>query len=52
MTKTWCVGGRHDSESKNQNVFEKQTLRLKKLVKLMKTERDFCNRNKSQYFTM
>ena len=34
MTKTWCVGGGHYIESKNQNVFEKLNTKTKNLLKL------------------
>ena len=32
MTKTWCVGGGHYSESENQNVFEKVNTETKNLL--------------------
>ena len=51
MTKTWCVGGRHYSESINQNVYEKVNPRTKKLVKVIKGTCSICGRNKSQIFT-
>ena len=51
MTKTWCVGGRHYSNTINQNIYEKVNLKTKKLVKIIKGKCDICNRNKSQIFT-
>ena len=35
MTKTWCVGGRHRSDTINQNVIEKVNPRTKKLFKVI-----------------
>ena len=35
MTKSWCVGGRHYSESINQNTYEKLNTKTKKLVKIV-----------------
>ena len=34
MTKTWCIDGKHYSESINQNIYEKLNLKIKK--KLLK----------------
>ena len=51
MTKTWCVGGRHYSESINQNVYENIKLKTKKYVKIRKGNCSFCGRDKSQIFT-
>ena len=36
MTKTWCVGGRHYSDTVNKNVYEKMNPRSKKLGKVIK----------------
>ena len=36
MTKTWCVGGRHCSNTVNENVHEKLNPKTKKLVKIKK----------------
>ena len=52
MTKTCCVGGRHYSESINQNVYEKVNPMTKKLVEIIKGTCSICGRNKSQTFTM
>ena len=51
MTKTLCVGGRHYSNTVNENIFEKVNPRNKKLVEIIKGQCDICNRNKSQIFT-
>ena len=51
MTKTWCAGGRHYSESINQNVFEKVNPKTKKVVKIIKGTCIICGRTKSQIFT-
>ena len=50
MTKIWCVGGRHYSESNNENVYEKLNPKTKKL-KVIKGKCDICGRNKSQILT-
>ena len=51
MTKTWCVGRRNQSESIIQNVNEKVNPKTKKLVKIIKSSCNICNRNESQIFT-
>ena len=51
MTKTWCVGGRHKSNTKNIIEYEKANPRNKKLVKIIKGTCSICGRNKSQIFT-
>ena len=51
MTKTWCVGGRHYSNTNNLVEYEKVNPRTEKLVKIIKGKCDICNRNKSQIFT-
>ena len=51
MAKTWCVGGRHYSESINQNVYEKLHPKTEKLVKIIKFRCSVCGRNKTQIFT-
>ena len=52
MTKTWCVGGRHYSDTVNEIIFEKVNPRTMKLVKNIKGKCNICNRNKSQIFTI
>ena len=51
MVKTWCVGGRHYSDTINQNIYEKLNPKIKKVVKVIKRKCDICARNKSQIFT-
>ena len=46
-----CLGGRHYSQTLNQNVFEKVKPRTKKLLKIIKGTCSICGRNKSQIFT-
>ena len=50
MTKTWCLGGRHDSNTNNIIEYEKRKPKTKKLVKLIKGTCSVCGRNKSQIF--
>ena len=51
MTKTWCFGGRHYSDTVNQNIYEKRNPRTHKIVKIIKGTCSICGRNKSQIFT-
>ena len=51
MTKTWCVGGRHKSDTNNITQFENVNPRTKKLVKVIKGTCNICGRAKSQIFT-
>ena len=54
MTKTWCVGGRHKSDTINITQYEKVKKvnpKTKKLVKTIKGNCSFCGRNESQIFT-
>ena len=51
MTNTWCVGGRHYSNTNNINEYEKRNPKTKKLVEIIKGAFSICNRNKSQIFT-
>ena len=51
MTETWCVGGRHYSDTINQNIYEKRNPKTKKLVKDFKGTCSVCGRNKSQIFS-
>ena len=50
MTKTWCVGGRHMSNTNNIVVYEKVNPKTEKLVKIIKGTCTICRRNKSQIF--
>ena len=49
--QSYCLGGRHFSQTINQNVYEKVNPRTKKLVKIIKGSCDICGRAKSQIFT-
>ena len=51
MTKTYCLGGRHMSNTNNITQYEKVIPRTKKLVKIIKGSCDICGRSKSQIFT-
>ena len=45
------MGGRHFSQTLNQNVYEKVNPSTKKLVKVIKGTCSVCGRNKPQIFT-
>ena len=51
MTKTWCLGGCHYSNTKNVTQYERRNPKIKKLVKIIKGTCSICGRNKSQIFT-
>ena len=51
MTKTYCLGGRHYSNTNNIVEYEKLNPKTKKLVKVVKGKCAICGRNKSQIFT-
>ena len=51
MTKSYCLGGRHISNTYNITQYEKVNPRTKKLVKIIKGTCSVCGRNKSQIFT-
>ena len=51
MTKTYCLGGRHYSNTNNIIEYEKVNPKTKKLAKSIKGSCDICGRNKSQIFT-
>ena len=51
MTKTWCVGGKYYSNTKNITQYEKVNPKTKKVVKIVKGSCSICARNKSQIFT-
>ena len=51
MTKTYCLGGRHYSDTIRITQYEKVNPRTKKLVKIIKGTCGICGRNKSQIFT-
>ena len=51
MTKTYCLGGRHYSNTNNIIEYEKVNPKNKNLVKIIKGTCSICGRNKSQIFT-
>ena len=51
MTKSYCLGGRHMSNTNNIVEYEQVNPRTKKLVKIIKGTCTICGRNKSQIFT-
>ena len=51
MTKTWCVGGKHYSDTNNIIEYEEVNPKTKKLLKIIKGNCSICRRNKSQIFT-
>ena len=51
MAKTYCLGGRHYSDTINITQYEKVNPRTKKLIKIIKGTCSICSRNKSQIFT-
>ena len=48
MTKTWCVGGRHYSNTSSIIEYEKVNPKTKKLVKIVKSICSICGRFKSE----
>ena len=51
MTKTWCVGGRHMSNTNNIIEYEKINPQNKNLFKIIKCTCSICDRKKSQIST-
>ena len=51
MTKTWCVGGRHKSNTNNIIEYEIVNPETKELVKIIKGSFTIFGRNKSQICT-
>ena len=51
MTKTWCVGRKHYSNTIKKTHNENVNPRTKKLVKIIKGTCSICGRNRSQVFT-
>ena len=51
MTKTWCVGGRHYSNTNIINQYGNRNPKTKKLVRIIKGTCGICDRDKSQIFT-
>ena len=51
MTKTYCLGGRHVSNTNGITHYEKVNPKTKKLVKIIKGTCSIYGRNKLQIFT-
>ena len=51
MKQTYCLGGRHYSNTIIIVEYEKMNPRTEKLVKFIKGTCSFCGRNRSQIFT-
>ena len=51
MTKTWCVGGKHYSNTNDLVENDKINPKTNKLVKVIKGSCSICGQNKSQIFT-
>ena len=51
MSKTYCLGGRHMSNTNSIVEYEKINPKTEKLVKIIKGTCSICGRNKSQIFT-
>ena len=51
MTKTFCLEGRHCSNTNNIIEYENVNPRTKKLGKIIEGTCSICSRNKSQSFT-
>ena len=51
MTKAWCLGDRHCSNTNNMTQYEKVNPETKKFVEIIKGTCSSCGRNKSQIFT-
>ena len=47
---TWCLGGRHYSNTNNITQYEKRNPKTKKLVKFFRGTCSICGRIKSQFF--
>ena len=50
MTKTWCLGGRHYSNTNIITQYEKRNPKTRKLVKIFKGTCSTCGRNNSKNF--
>ena len=48
--QTYCLGGRHYSQTVNKTIFEKLKTKTKKLVKIIKGTCSICGRNKSKTY--
>ena len=50
MTKTWCVGGKHYSNTNNKIEYEKVDPKTEKLVKIIKGSCSVCGQKINQNF--
>ena len=48
MAKTWCLGGRHCSNTNNIIEYKKKNLEIKKLIKIIKGTCSIFGRNITQ----
>ena len=51
MDESYCIGGRHYSETINKIIYEKINPKTNKVVKIIRGECSICSRNKSQILT-
>ena len=51
MSETYCVGGRHYSNTINEIKTEKFNSKTNKLIRILKGKCAVCNRNKSKILT-
>ena len=51
MTNTWCLGGRHSSNTNKVTQYEKRNPKTKKHVGIIKGTCSICGRDKFQIFT-
>ena len=49
--QSYCLGGRHYSQTLNQTISEKANPKTHKIVKVIKGKCSICSRNKSQILT-
>ena len=49
--QSYCLGGRHYSQTVNQNVYEKLNPKTNKIIKIIRGTCSIFGRNKSQTFT-
>ena len=51
QNQTYCLGGRHYSNTINQKVIEKVNPKTGKRIQVIRGQCEICGRNKSQIFT-
>ena len=49
--KTYCLGGRHYSNTNNITQYEKVNPKTEKVVEIIRGTCNICNRNKTQIFS-